>query len=128
MTALRRALRAFATVYAAFGLVLLLAPNWALERFGRTPFPDAAFLRVSGAMSVGLAMFAAMVERRDDAWWWGWGFVVVTGLCATIATLHAALDSPDGATLWWLLAAVNALLTVTIVVGLTRASQEHPIA
>ena len=128
MTALRRALRAFAAVFAALGLVLLLAPNWALERFGQTPYPDAAFLRVGGAMSVGLAMFAAMVERRDDAWWWGWGFAVVTGLCATIATLHAALDSPDGAALWWLLAVVNALLTVAIVVGLTRASQEHPIA
>ena len=128
MTTLRRALRAFATVYAALGLVLLIAPNWALERFGQPPFPDAAFLRVGGAMSIGLAMFAAMVERRDDAWWWGWGFVVVTGLCATIATLHAALDSLDGAGLWWLLAAVNALLTVAIVVGLTRASQEHPIA
>jgi hypothetical protein len=128
MTALRRALRAFATVFAALGLVLLLAPNWALERFGQAPYPDAAFLRVGGAMSVGLAMFAAMVERRDDAWWWGWGFAVVTGLCATIATLHAALDSPDGAAVWWLLAAINALLTVAIVVGLTRASQEHPIA
>jgi hypothetical protein len=129
MTALRRALRAFATVFAALGLVLLLAPNWALERFGQAPYPDAAFLRVGGAMSVGLAMFAAMVERRDDAWWWGWGFAVVTGLCATIATLHAALDAPAGGeALWWVLAAVNVVLTVAIVVGLTRASQEHPIA
>jgi len=129
MTALRRALRAFATMYAALGLVLLIAPSWALERFGQPPYPDPAFLRVSGAMSVGLALFATMVERRDDAWWWAWGFAVVTGLCATVEALHAALDAPAGGeAMWWVLAAVNVVLTVALVVGLTRASQEHPIA
>ena len=33
-----------------------------------------------------------------------------------------------GATLWWLFAVVSVALTGWLVLGLTRASQEHPIA
>jgi hypothetical protein len=52
------------------------------------------------------------------------------GLTATITLLHVLLDVPDGAgiTLWWLFAAVSLVLTVWLVVGLTRASQDHPIS
>jgi hypothetical protein len=30
--------------------------------------------------------------------------------------------------LWWLFAAVSLVLTVWLVIGLTRASQDHPIS
>jgi len=71
-----------------------------------------------------------MVSRRDDAWWWAWAFAIATGLTATITLLHVLLDVPDGAgtALWWLFAAVSLVLTVWLVVGLTRASQDHPIS
>jgi hypothetical protein len=116
-------------VYAGLGLLLLIVPGWALERFGQPPYPDLAFVRIAGASSIGLALFATMVERRDDAWWWAWGFAIVTALWATICALHATLDAPAGGeALWWVLAVVNAGLTAWLVVGLTRASQEHPIA
>jgi hypothetical protein len=129
MTTLRRALQAFGTVYAACGIALMFAPRWFLERFGHPPYPDVTYVRIAGALSFGLALFAVMVERRDDAWWWAWGFAVVTGLCATITVLHATLDAPDGgALLWWLFATTSLALTAWLVIGLTHASQEHPIA
>ena len=45
------------------------------------------------------------------------------------ALLHALLGVPDGASslLWWLFAGTSVALTAWLVVGLTRASQEHPI-
>jgi len=85
---------------------------------------------VAGALSMTLAALAVMVSRRDDAWWWAWAFAIATGLTATITLLHVLLDVPDGAgtALWWLFAAVSLVLTVWLVVGLTRASQDHPIS
>jgi hypothetical protein len=108
----------------------MTVPRWVLvDVFRQPPYPDYAYVRIVGAMSFGLALFAVMVERREDAWWWAWGFAVVTGLCATITVLHATLDAPEGgALLWWLFAISSVALTVWLVIGLTRASQEHPIA
>ena len=42
----------------------------------------------------------------------------------------AIRDVPEGAgtALWWLFAGVSVVLTVWLVVGLTRASQDHPIS
>lgn len=130
MTMLRRALQAFAAVYAACGVALMLVPRLVLvDLFSQPAYPDYTYVRVAGALAVGLALFAVLVERRDDAWWWAWGFAVVTGLCATITVLHAALDAPEGgAGLWWLFAISSIALTAWLVLGLTRASQEHPIA
>jgi hypothetical protein len=130
MTTLRRALLVFAGVYAACGAVLITIPWWLLTKaFEQPVYPDYTYVRVTGAMSIGLAIFAVMVSRRDDAWWWAWGFAVVTAMCATITAFHALLDAPpNGATLWWLFAAVSLGLTAWLVVGLTHASQEHPIA
>ena len=131
MTILRRALHAFAAVYLGCGLALMLVPGWILEdRFGQPPAPDDTYVRVAGALSLTLGLFAVMVARRDDAWWWAWAFAIATGLCGTITTLHAAFGLPEGAgsLLWLLFAAVSWVLTAGLVVGITRASQEHPIS
>jgi hypothetical protein len=130
MTNLRRALQAFAAVYAACGFLLIVMPRWLLvTAFDQPAYPDYTYVQITGALSIGLALFAVMVSRRDDAWWWAWGFAVVTTLCGTITTLHALLAAPpNGATLWWLFAVVSVALTGWLVLGLTRASQEHPIA
>ncbi len=130
MRILRRALHTFSAVYWGCGLALLLVPRWILEDwFGQPAYPDYSYVRVAGALSVTLALFALMVARRDDAWWWAWAFAIATGLTATITLLHVFLDVPDGAgtALWWLFAAVSLVLTVWLVIGLTRASQDHPI-
>jgi fluoride ion exporter CrcB/FEX len=85
---------------------------------------------VAGALSLTLGLFAVMVARRDDAWWWAWAFAIATGLCGTISTLHAAFGLPEDAEafLWLLFAVVSWILTAGLVVGITRASQEHPIS
>ena len=131
MTMLRRALQAFAAVYAACGLALIVAPRWILvDWFHQPAYVDYTYVRITGAMSLGLAMFAVMVSRRDDAWWWAWGFAVVSALCGTITVFHALLGVPAGAGvgLWWLFAITSVALTVWLVLGLAQASQEHPIA
>jgi hypothetical protein len=131
MTILRRALQAFAAVYWGCGLALMIVPRWILvDWFGQPPYPDYTYVRVAGALSIGLGIFAILVARRDDAWWWAWAFVVVTALCGTITAAHALLDTPDGVStlLWWLFAASSWALTAVLVLGLTRASQENPLS
>jgi hypothetical protein len=130
MTILRRALQGFAAVWAGCGVALIAVPRWLLVTvFDQPPYPDYTYVRVAGAASISLAMLAVMVSRRDDAWWWAWAFVVATGLCATIAVLHVTLGPPPGAgtLLWWLFTGTSVALTAGLVVGLTRASSEHPI-
>jgi hypothetical protein len=130
MTVLRRALQAFAAVWAASGVVLIVVPRWLLvDLFHQPAYPDYAYVQVAGAAAISLAMLAVLVSRREDAWWWSTAFAIATGLCATITALHAAVGLPDGAAagLWWLFAAVSAVLTAWLSLGVTRASQEHPV-
>jgi hypothetical protein len=131
MTVLRRALQAFAAIWATCGLALIVAPRWLLVSvFSQPSYPDYTFVRTTGVMSLALAMLAVMVSRRDDAWWWSWAFAIATGLCATVTTLHVLLGEPAdaSATLWWLFAVTSVLMTAWLILGLTRASQQHPIA
>ena len=130
MTVLRRALQAFAAIWAGSGIALILVPSWVLVTLFEQPgYPDYTFVRVAGATSLTLAMLAVMVSRREDAWWWSTAFAIATGLCGTIALLHALLGVPNGASslLWWLFAGTSIALTAGLVAGLTRASREHPI-
>jgi len=131
MTVLRRALQAFAAIWAGCGIALIAVPRWLLvSGFDQPLYPDYAYVRIVGATSLTLAMLAVMVSRRDDAWWWSTAFAIATALCATIAALHALLGVPDGASplLWWLFAGTSVALTAWLVVGLTRASQDNPIS
>ncbi len=130
MTVLRRALQAFAAIWAGCGVALILAPSWVLVTlFDQPAYPDYTYVRVAGATSITLAMLAVMVSRRDDAWWWSMAFAIATGLCTTITGLHALLGVPAEASplLWWLFAGTSLALTVWFVIGLTRASQDNPI-
>ncbi len=130
MTVLRRALQAFAAIWAGSGVALILVPSWVLVTlFDQPAYPDYTYVRIAGATSLTLATLAVMVSRREDAWWWSTAFAIATGLCATITLFHALLGVPDGASslLWWLFAGTSITLTAAFVVGLTRASQEHPI-
>jgi hypothetical protein len=69
-----------------------------------------------------------MVARRDDAGG-GLGLRHRYQAGGTI-TLHVAFGLPEdtGAFLWLLFAVVSWILTAGLVVGVTRASQEHPIS
>ena len=131
MTILRRGLQTFAAIWAGCGIALLCFPRAILQTwFGQPPYPDYAYVRLVGALSITLAMLAVMVSRRDDAWWWAWALAVATARCATIAVLHVLVDQPDGAgaAVGGLFAGTGAALSGWLVVGLTRASQEHPVA
>jgi hypothetical protein len=130
MTVLRRALQAFAAIWAGCGVALIVVPRWILvDLFDQPAYPDYGYIQLAGAASLTLAMLAVMVSRREEAWWWSTAFAIATGLAATITALHAAVGLPDGASplLWWLFAGVSAVLTAWLLLGLTRASQEHPI-
>ena len=130
MTVLRRALQAFAAIWAGCGIALILVPRLVLvDLFDQPPYPDYAYVQIAGAASVTLAMLAVMVSRREEAWWWSTAFAIATASSATITALHAAVGLPDdaGALLWWLFAGVSVVLTGWLLLGLTRASQEHPI-
>jgi len=130
MTVLRRALQAFAAIWAGCGVVLMLAPRWVLvTAFDQPAYPDYTYVRVTGATSITLAMLAVIVSRHEDAWWWSMAFAIATGLSATLTLLHALLAVPEGESslLWWLFAGTSVLLTAWVVIGLTRASQDHPI-
>jgi len=130
MAVLRRALQAFAAIWAGCGVALVVVPGWLLtDVFNQPSYPDYTYVRVAGAASLTLATLAVMVSRRDDAWWWAWSFAIATALTATITLLHLLLDLPDsaGAALWWLFAGVSVVLSIWLVIGLTRASQDHPI-
>src|SRR5215467_9020591 len=89
MTVLRRALQAFAAIWAGCGIALIVVPSWLLTNvFNQPRYPDYTYVRIAGAASVTLAALAVMVSRRDDAWWWAWAFAIATGLTATITLLH----------------------------------------
>lgn len=131
MTVLRRALQAFAAIWAGCGIALIAVPRWLLvSGFDQPLYPDYTYVRIAGAASVTLAMLAVMVSRRDDAWWWSTAFAIATALCATITALHALLGVPEGASalLWWLFAATSVALTAWLLVGLSQAGQDNPIA
>jgi hypothetical protein len=132
MTFLRRALQAFAAVWAGCGAVVALAPRWALVTlFSQVPYPDYTYVRVCGVSAIGLAMLAVLVSRRlDDVWWWSWALAVTAVLVTVVTALHALLSVPEGSgsLLWWLFAGINAALGAALLMGMARAGQEKPFA
>lgn len=132
MKLLRTALLVQAGVWAACGLAVAIAPRWVLvSLFDQPAYPDYAYVRVSGAMAVGLALIAVLIAQRlDDVWWWAWGLALVDAAIVTITTLNALVGLPDGAgaLLWWIFAGVNAALAAAVLAGMARAGQEKPFA
>ena len=79
MKLLRRALVWQAALWAAFGLVLVIAPGWVIESvFDQPPLGEEAWLRVSGVMAITLAGLMVLVSHRvEELWWWSWAFVIL---------------------------------------------------
>ena len=131
MTLLDKVLRAQAVVWTAAGLGVVAVPRWVLVTvFKQVPYPDYTYVRVSGAMAIGLSLLAVLVARKiEDVWWWAWTFAITDAALATITGLNALVGARDsGIVLWWLFSALNALLAVGLLLGIGRAGEEKPFA
>jgi len=131
MAALKRTLYLQAGVWALAGLGLAAVPRLVLGTvFGQPAYPDAAWLRVVGLESFGLAMFMVLVAHRiQELWWWAWGFWLVTGGIAAVTLLNAAFGLAPGepAALWWAFAGVASAFAFALLYGLAATAREHPI-
>jgi hypothetical protein len=132
MTFLRRVLNAQAALWAVFGFVVGIAPDWLLETVARQPaLTDDAWFRALGVIAVVLALLMVLVAQRlEDVWWWAWAFVALEAGMATVFVLHALFGLPEGASTWswWLLASVNGAVGALDLVGLGLAAQEKPFS
>lgn len=121
-----------AALSVAWGFALAAAPRWVLHTlFGQTPMPDVAFVRIAGALSIGLALMMVLVAQKiEETWWWAWAFALTDAAVATIAGVHAAFGLPAHSSplLWWLIAGVNFVLGTSLLAGIGRAAQEKPFA
>ena len=132
MKVLRTFLYVGATVWAASGLALALFPHYLIHDLFRNPFiRDWALIRTLGVVSIGLAMLMVLVAQRlEDVWWWAWAFIITTAGVATVNGLHAAFGDRSGRAqlMFWLIAAVNAVLCAGLLLGMGRTAQEKPFA
>ena len=131
MKLLRRTLYYQAALWTTCGLAIAVAPRWVLVGvFAQVPYPDYGYVRVCGAMSVGLALVMVLVAQRiEDVWWWSWAFALTDAAVVTITALNALFGRPEGsgALLWWLFAALNAALLSGILIGMAETGHEKPI-
>jgi hypothetical protein len=132
MTLLRKMLLGQAVLWSAAGIAVALLPHWVLVTlFRQVPYPDYTYVRVCGAMSIGLSLLAVLVAQKlDDVWWWAWSFAITDASIATITGLNALVGRPTGSgiVLWWLFSALNALLAVGLLLGIGHAGEERPFA
>ncbi len=130
MALLRRVLYLDALVSAVVGLVLVAAPAWAFEDLlGQPPTPDTAIHRLAGVASFSLALLMVLIGHRvEELWWWCWAFVLLEVGVAAVATLHAALGLPEGASSWpwWALGIVAWGFAGGLLWGIARAGAEAP--
>ena len=125
MAGLRRTLYLGAAATAMFGLVLAIAPNWAIVTVAnQPPYPDYAGARMLGVGSFASAMLMTMVANHvEENWWWSWAFVVQAGGIAAVAIARAIAGGASGA--WWALGAITAVQTVALVAGLAKTGTER---
>jgi cell division protein FtsW (lipid II flippase) len=127
---LRRALVWQAALWAAFGLVLVVAPGWVIESvFDQPPLGEEAWLRVSGVMAIALAGLMVLVSHRvEELWWWSWAFVILALASTAVLVLNALVGVPEGAASWpwWALAGVNAGFALIELTALARIGTERP--
>ena len=132
MKLLRRLLKVQAILWAAWGLLALVAPRWLVETvMGQPALGDAVWLQSIGVLSLVLALLMVLVSQKlDDVWWWSWAFAVADVGLGTVCVLHALFGLPEGAAAWpwWTLGAVNAVLGAGLLVGMADAGQEKPFA
>ena len=129
---LRRVLYYQAAIWTGCGLAIAIAPHRVLQGlFYQVPYPDDAYVRVTGVMSVALAMMMVLVAQKvESLWWWSWAFALTDAAIVSITALHALFSLPagSGVLLWWLFAGVNLVLGVGLLAGMGMASQEKPFA
>jgi hypothetical protein len=128
---LRRVLVWQAALWAAFGLILVIAPGWVIESVFDQPPPlgEEAWLRVSGVMAISLAGLMVLVTHRiEELWWWSWTFVILGIASTVILLLNAILGVPDGAASWpwWVLAGGNAGFALIELAALAQIGTERP--
>ena len=130
MRLLRRVLVWQATLWAAFGLTLVIAPGWVAESaFDQPPLGEDTWLRISGLMAISLAGLMVLVTHRiEELWWWSWTFVILEISSTVVLVLNALVGVPDGEASWpwWLLAAVNGAFAVLQLTALARIGTERP--
>jgi len=131
MEGLKRTLYVQAGVWGLVGLALAALPRFVVQDvFGQPSYPDAAWLRVVGLQSVGLAMFMVLVAHRiRELWWWAWGFCLVTVAIAVVTLLNAAFGLAPGepAALWWVFAGVTSVFAFALLYGLAVTATQNPI-
>lgn len=132
MKLLRSVLYAQAALWAGSGLAIAVAPHRVLQGlFDQPAYVEATYVRLTGVLSIGLALLMVLVAQRlEDVWWWSWAFILTTAGVVTVTGLHALFGLPDdaGALLWWLFAGLNAALLVGLMAGMAKTSQEKPFA
>ncbi len=132
MKLLRRLLKVQAILWAAWGLLALVAPRWLVETvMGQPALGDAVWLQSIGVLSLVLSLLTVLVSQKlDDVWWWSWAFAIADVGLGTVCVLHALFGLPEGAAAWpwWTLGAVNAVLGAGLLVGMADAGQEKPFA
>lgn len=130
MKLLRRVLVWQAALWAAFGLVLVIAPGWVVENvFDQPPLGEEAWLRVSGVMAVSLAGLMVLVTHRiEELWWWSWTFVILEVASTVVLVMNAIVGVPEGAASWpwWALAGVNAGFALIELAALAQIGTERP--
>ena len=130
MDLLRRVMIFQATVCAACGVTVAVAPRFVLvTMFDLPPQSDIGYVRIAGVFSLSLSMLMVLVARRlAELWWFAWAFVIASAGSAIVAALNALFGLPDGVSplLWWVFATVSTAFTVGLLAGLAKTGTERP--
>lgn len=130
VNALRRVLYVRAAVWVVAGVALATVPRFVLVTMFDQPPQEFAWVRSLGIESIGLALLTVLVAHRvEELWWWSWAFTLVAVATAAVALLNAAfgLAPRQSSVLWWLVAAVETLLSLGLMYGLYASSREQPV-
>ena len=131
MSLLRRVLTMGALLLAAVSIPLVVVPRAIVEGvMGQGAIPEDIWVRLFGTAGIALALFHVLILRKlEELWWWCWAFVILDGLSAVLAMLHAAIGVPAGSDAWpwWVYGVISALFTSLYLGGLARAGQEKPL-
>jgi hypothetical protein len=130
MPLLRRTLHAMAAVWALSGVALVAAPRWVLvDVFDQVPYPDYAYVRVTGVISFCAALLMVITARRlEEMWVFVWAFVFAAVGTFLVAFANAAWGHPPGssALLWWIFAGASLLFSAGLITGLARTGMTRP--
>jgi hypothetical protein len=129
--ALRRVLYVQAGVWAVVGLALAIAPGLVLVTvFGQPELGEAAWIRLLGVQTFGLALLMVLVAHRvEELWWWAWAFAFADLAVMTIVVLNLAFGLAPGqsAALWWVASVMTIGFALWMLYALWITSRERPI-